>query len=103
MRREVVLLLRAAVADVRAHQQQGRPLVIILCIQDGFGDVVRIVSVRHHARVPALRLETAGDVFGENQAGGAGQRNMIVIVKANQLAQAKMARQRGGFGGHTLH
>ena len=96
VRGEVVLLLRAAIADVRAHQDQRGP-ALGLRLLDGVRDVVGVVAIRHRARVPAICLETLGDVFGEIELGGAGERNVVLIVEVNQLAQLQVAGQRRRF------
>ena len=54
-------------------------------------------------RVPAIRFETPGPVFRERDVGRSGQRDMIVVIEADQLAESQMAGERCGLGRHALH
>ena len=45
---------------------------------DGGGDFGGIVAIGHLRRVPAISVETPAHVFGEDQASGAGQRNVVL-------------------------
>ena len=69
MRREVVLFVRAAIADVRVHQNQGRLLALGLGLCNGLRYVAGVVAVQNRARVPAIGLKTPGNVFGEINLG----------------------------------
>ena len=53
--------------------------------------------------MPVVGCEAGDSILGESQIRRAVDGNVIVIVEIDQLSQAQMARQRGGFGGHALH
>ena len=44
--------------------------------------------------MPAACLKPLGDIFGKGNSGGAGQRDVILVVDINQFAQAQMSGQR---------
>lgn len=51
----------------------------------------------------AIGLKTQCAVFAESDVGARRQRDAVIVVQANELAQAQMAGQRCGLGGHTFH
>ena len=59
----------------------------------GFGGLdrgvnrVHTVTVVHFLDVPVIRGETRGAVFGEGQVGGTVNRDVIVVVEIDQLAE----------------
>src|SRR5574341_490750 len=62
-----------------------------------------VVAVLHLLDMPAISREARGAVFGESQIGGAVNRNTIVIIQINQVAQLQMPRQRGCLRRNALH
>ncbi len=59
----------------------------------GFGglnggvNAIHIIAVVHFLDVPVIRGETRGSVFGEGQVGGTVNRDVIVVVEIDQLAE----------------
>ena len=70
---------------------------------DGGVESRQVVAVGHGLRVPAVGVEARHAVLGEGQLGGAVERDEVVVVEHDELAQAEMAGQRGRLGGHALH
>ena len=58
-----------------------------------------VVAVRlvDELRVPAVGFETLADVVGERDDGRTGQRDVVVVVEADQLAELEMAGERDGL------
>ena len=65
VRREVVLLLRAAVADMRVDQNQRRLRGLRPGLFDRLGNFRGVVAVQDMSGVPAIGLESLRHVFGE--------------------------------------
>ena len=53
--------------------------------------------------VPALRLEALLDVLAEGEIGAAVDRDAVVVVEIDQVAEPEVPGQRGGLGGDALH
>ncbi len=96
-----VLLVRAAVADVGAGDDQ-RGTGIGLGSADGSGDALQVVPV-YVLHVPAVGLEAPASILGEGQVGAALDGDAVVVVQVDQLAQAQMAGQRRSLRCHPLH
>ena len=89
-----VLLVRRAGRDVRAHDDQARPV----------GDLARGVERRLQRvelevlaevlDVPAVGLVARADVLGERQRRVALDRDVVVVVEADQPAEAEVAGDR---------
>ncbi len=52
--------------------------------------------------MPAVRLVALQDVLGEGRLGVALDRDVVVVVQRDQVAQLLVAGQRGGLGGDAL-
>ncbi len=97
------VLLGRAVADMRAHQDQRRSRGVGAgCVQRGV-DRRQVVAIGHVDGLPAVGLEALRAVLREGDVGAGGQRHVVVVVQADQLAELEMAGQRGRFAGHALH
>ena len=97
-----VLLVRRSGRDVGADDDQARP--------------VGHVAGRRHRRlqrverevlvevldVPAVGLVARADVLGEGELRVALDRDVVVVVEADQLAEPEVAGERGGLGGDPL-
>ncbi len=98
-----VALGRGGIGDVGAEDDQGGAA--------GFGsggfqrlrDGGEVVAVAHPAHLPSVGLEPAGDVFRKGERGVAIYGDVVVVVDQVELAQAEMAGDRGGLGGHSFH
>src|SRR2546422_3916656 len=86
-----VLLVRAAVRDVRAHDDQRRP------VRDAPGrgerriECAEVVAVRHALHVPAVALEPLGRVVRKREIGLAIYGDAVVVVDPDQTAELQMA------------
>ena len=89
-----VVLVRTAVANVRANNDQRRPGRL------GFRGIDRaiergeIVYVRDVLNVPAVRLEARSRLVTEGQRGVALDGDVVVVVKPDQLAEFGVTRKR---------
>jgi len=90
VRREGILLLRAAIPIMRVRKDQRRTLDFLLSFFDRAGDV-RVCAVDDSPGMPAIGRETRRNVFGEAHRCRAGERDMVLIVQINQFAQVQMA------------
>ncbi len=103
MRGGGVLLLRAAVADVRPGDDQRWTRRIGLRFGDGFVDRVEIVDVRNVQHLPAIRLEPFARVIGVREVGATVDRDAIVIVEADELSELEVSREGRSLVGDALH
>ena len=70
---------------------------------NGFAEAVQVLlDVRDGLHMPSIRLVPLIDVLGEAEISLAVDGDEVVIIKNNELAQAKMARERAGLGRDTL-
>jgi len=53
--------------------------------------------------VPAVGLEARGNVLRERQARGPVDRDAVVVVEHDELAEPEVTRERGGFGRNAFH
>ncbi len=102
MRLAGVLQLRCWPTDDRTHPNDGRTIDIGLSFEDRCVDRVDIdgsvgqqVGVQ---RLPAVRLVALQDVFGERDVGVALNRDVVVIVKNDEVAELLCSGQRACFG-----
>ena len=98
-----VLLVRGAVADVRANDDQGRailhaPRPFKRCIER-----LQVVRVPDGLHVPPQRLESSAYVLGKGEIDVAIDRDPVVVVEPDELAESQVSGQRGGFVGDSLH
>ena len=100
---EGVLLMWRAVADVGAHSDERRPARLRASLLQRGVDRGDVIAVCHRQRLPSVRVESPETIFGERQVGAACQGHRVVIVQADQLAEAQMARQRRCFAGDAFH
>src|SRR6185312_3889435 len=73
-----VLLVRTAVADVRAHDDERRTLGLCLCAFDGLVQRIQILHVADELHVPAVPFETEPRVVAEREIGVAFDSYVIV-------------------------
>jgi len=101
--RRLVLLVGRAAADVGAHRDQRGLTGRRLGGRDRLVDGLDVVAVRHALHVPAVGGEAGADVFAEGEVGGAVDRDVVVVVEHDQLAELLVAGQRGGLAGDAFH
>ena len=94
-------LVGRAVADDGAAGDQRRA-VVRLSRLDGGGDRVGVVAV-DGVGVPAIGGEPRRHVVAQGERGRAVDRDGVVVEQHDQLAEAEMAGQRGGFVADPLH
>ena len=63
----------------------------------------QVVAVHHALHVPVVGLEALVDILGKAQFGGTVERDEVVVVEDDQLAQAEGSGQRGGLVREALH
>src|SRR2546426_4723091 len=90
-----VLLVRTAVRDVRAHDDQRRP------VRDAPGggerriECAEVIAVRHALHVPAVALEPLRRVVRKREIGLAVDGDAVVVVDPYQTAELQMAGEIG--------
>ena len=94
---------RAAVADHRAYRNQRRLVLDSPCRRNRRLNTVQIVSVRYAMHVPSVSVEALVYILGEAPVGRTVERDQIVVVKHNQLAQLQRSRQRGRLVRNAFH
>ena len=95
--------MRRAVADVRAHGDDRGPPGLGLGGRDGGVEGVEVVGVGHGLGVPVVGGEARHAVLGEGHLGGTVERDQVVVVEHDELAQPEVAGQRRRFRGDALH
>ena len=97
-----VLLVRRTWCNVRAEHDDRRAIVLLGSINCG-AHVVEYPTVFEALSVPPECVKALGDVLRKGQTGIALNRDAIVVVDHRDLAEAKMATERGGLLGDAFH
>ncbi len=97
------ILARAAVADVRASDDQRRPLGVVLRLGDRPLDCIEVVDVGDVEHLPAVRFEPLGRVVGERELGLAVDGDVIVVVEPDQLPELEVSGERRRLVRDPLH
>ena len=98
MRGRRSLLVGRSVGDVRAHDDERRSGALGAGCPDRLIQCLQVVgSVADVLNVPAIRLEPPLHIVGQGELGAPLDRDTVVVVDPDQLAQTKVARQRGGL------
>ena len=100
---EGILFLGAAIANMRTDKNERGPASFRFRFFDSLRDLFGIVAIVDVAYVPIVGFKALTNVFGEAQAGGSGEGDVIVIVEKDELAEAQMAGERGGFLADAFH
>ncbi|CCJ89366.1 hypothetical protein BN132_1294 [Cronobacter turicensis 564] len=95
--------VRRAEANHGATDNQRRFVGDLFRFFDGALDGLGIVAVNLMHHVPVVGFKTFGGVVGKPALGLAINGNTVVIVEANQLAEAQRARERADLMGDALH
>ncbi len=96
-------LLRAGIADLRAHDHERRP------VGDGEGGVRgaldgrEVVAVRDLLDVPAVAVEHLADVVREAEVRRRPEADVVRVVEADQPAEPEMPGERGRLVGDAFH
>jgi hypothetical protein len=97
------VLLRGTEAEMGADEDQGRPRRV------GFGglqrriDRVDVVAVVDGDRLPPVGLEALRAILGKRHVGAGRERHRVVVVEADQLAEAEVARRARRLRGDAFH
>ena len=92
------------VGDVRAHLDERGPLGFRARDLQRRVQRVHVLGVLDALHVPAVGVHARDVVLGvEGDRGGAVDRDAVVVVADDQLAQAEVAGDRGRFLGDALH
>ena len=97
------LLVGRPEADDGLDADQGRTAIAQHGVGQGRVDVVGIMPVHAPNHPPAVALKTRRDVLGEPLRNVAVDGDAVVVIEADQLAQAQGAGQGGHFVGDALH
>ena len=95
--------VRRAERDVRVDDDQRRALRLRLRVRNRLAqqtEVVRIADVLH---VPTLRLEPCTAVLPEGDRRRAVDRDVVVVVEVDELAETEVAGERRRFVRYALH
>ncbi|MPM77653.1 hypothetical protein SDC9_124661 [bioreactor metagenome] len=95
--------LRRAVRNLRVNDDKRRMRFVRFCGLNGVVDRADIFAVRKLLHRPAVRFEALTDIFGKRKIRAAFNGNLVAVVEQNQLAEAKMPRQRSRFGSDAFH
>ena len=96
-------LVGAAVSDDRAAQDDRGPVGLVPRHFDRGFDPGEVVAVHHPLHVPSVSIEPQARVLREGQVRAAVDRDAVVQVEDDQLAQAEVPREGTGLGGDALH
>ena len=96
-----VLLVRAAVADVRADRDERRPVVVVRGLDRGV-DAVEVVAVRRRAGCASRRRRSARGRPRTRPCRGAVELDVVVVVEEDELAEPEVAREARGLGRDAL-
>ena len=96
------LLVRRAVTDHGRQDDQRRPVGDPLRLAERQLDLLQARLLRQLVNRPPVGLEAAGHLLTEGEVGRALDRDLVVVVDRDQLAEPEVAGQRGGLGGDPL-
>src|SRR5438067_2130310 len=92
-----------AVSEHGAHRDDARPVLHRPGGGNGAIDGFDVVAVLDAQGVPAIGGVAPEPILGEGDLGVAGERNVVVVIQKDEVAEAEMAGERGGFAGDALH
>ena len=88
---------------MRTDENERRTVNLGARFFESLGNIVGVVTLLDHSGMPPVGLEALGDIFCERQVGSAGERDQIVIVEVNHLAEMEMACERSRLLGNAFH
>ncbi len=103
MRFKGILFVRRTIAQVRLQQDERRALLVSFGIRKGASDGLEVIPIIHGLSMPAIGRESLLDIFRKSEISGSRQRNVVVIIKADELTEPQMASQGSGLRNHTFH
>ncbi len=102
MRGGGALLVRRAEADDRRQHDQRGLVLDALRLEDRLLDLVQARVLRQRVHRPAVGLEALRHLLPEGEVGRALDRDLVVVVDRDQLAEAEVAGERGSLRGDAL-
>ncbi len=93
---------RGAEANHGLAADHRRPLQFALGLASGLRDRLAVLTI-HALHMPAIGLEALGRVIGEPALNLAVDRNAVVVVEHDELAELECAGQRAGFVRNAFH
>src|SRR5438477_11615896 len=103
MRGGGVLLVRAAVADLRPHHAESRTCRVRLRFFDYPVNCLEVIDVREVQDLPAIRLETLRRIVSEREVGRAVDRYAVVVVEADELPEPEVSGEGRGLVRQPFH
>ena len=103
VRRLGALLVRRAVADDRLAADQRRPILLRRRLRDRRLDRLRVMAIDVADDLPAIRFEALRRVVGEPAVHFAVDRDAVVVVERDQLAELEGPGQRAGLVRDSFH
>src|SRR5918997_803667 len=97
-----VLLVRRARRDVGADDDQARAVGDVAGADHGGLEGVEVEVLVEVLDVPAVGLVARAHVLGEGEIRVALDRDVVVVVEADELAETEVAGERGGLAGDAL-
>ncbi len=97
------LLVRCAEADDRFAANQRRTCAVRQRLLDGPRDRGAVVPIDAIDYLPAVCLESARGIVGKPPADLAVDRDLIVVIQTDELAEFQRAGERTGFVRYPLH
>ncbi len=86
---------------VRSEMNEGLS-VTGLRVGDGFLDADDVLAALHLLDVPAVGAVAGGGVLAQRDVGVVLDRNLVVVVEHDEVAELLHGRQRRRLGGHSL-
>jgi hypothetical protein len=94
---------RAAPADHGPRDDQARPAGLGARSGECLAQAVHVLTVDRALYVPAAGHEARAHVLAEADVGRAIDRDAVVVVEEDQIAEAQVSGQRGRLGADALH
>ena len=99
----LALLGGTAVADLGADGEEGRMLLVCLCLLNGLANSRQIVAVLHGDGLEPESLHALLHILGKGKIRTALNGDIVAVVKNDELGKSQCPRQRECLGGNALH
>ena len=103
MRAGLALLCRTAVADFCLDRDEGRMLLVRLCLLDGFANRFEVVAILDRDGLEAEGLHALLHVLTERDVRAALDGDAVAVIEDDELRKAERARKRERLGRDALH
>src|SRR5579863_611604 len=98
-----ILAIRAAVTDMAVHPDERRPILLGDRIGEGARKRVEIVGVLDRLRMPAVGVEAPDDVLGKSHVGVTVDRDVVIVVEVDEVAETEMSGERARLARDAFH